>query len=158
MRYLKAICFVSFLLLTSGCQKEQPQSVHVRFPDSPLRPMDTLRPLEPPTSQPSEPARPDPVPSVTEIAPQPTTKSVTKADEAPIARSTSHRPNLASKHATTPAPPLTRTYTVKLTDTLWSIAKKHLGDGRRWEEILEMNPGLEPIKLIPGQKIMIPVK
>jgi LysM repeat protein len=31
-------------------------------------------------------------------------------------------------------------YTVKKGDTLWAIAKKHYGDGKKWRKILEANP------------------
>ena len=32
-----------------------------------------------------------------------------------------------------------QTYTVKKGDTLWNIAKKYYGDGRKWRKILEAN-------------------
>jgi nucleoid-associated protein YgaU len=58
-----------------------------------------------------------------------------------------------------PPPSLTsNTYTVQKGDTLWSIAQKHLGDGKRWREIVELNPGLEPSKLKVGQVIILPAK
>jgi nucleoid-associated protein YgaU len=43
-------------------------------------------------------------------------------------------------------------------DTLWAIAKKHLGDGNRYPEIFEANREviLDPDKIFPGQKIRIP--
>ena len=43
-------------------------------------------------------------------------------------------------------------------DTLWSIAQRFLGDGQRWREIVELNPGLEPSKLKVGQVIILPAK
>jgi len=49
-------------------------------------------------------------------------------------------------------------YTIQKGDTLWSIAKKHLGDGKRWKDIVAANPGLKPEKLKVGQKIVIPPK
>ena len=49
-------------------------------------------------------------------------------------------------------------YTISKGDTLWSIAKKHLGDGKRWKDIVAANPGLKPEKLKVGQIITIPPK
>jgi nucleoid-associated protein YgaU len=58
-----------------------------------------------------------------------------------------------------PAPsPAVNTYTVQKGDTLWSIALRFLGDGKRWREIVEANPGLEPSKLRIGQVIILPPK
>ncbi|MCJ7543685.1 MAG: LysM peptidoglycan-binding domain-containing protein [Phycisphaerae bacterium] len=57
-----------------------------------------------------------------------------------------------------PAPPAANTYTVQKGDTLWSIAQRFLGDGQRWREIVDVNPGLEPAKLKVGQVIVLPPK
>jgi 5'-nucleotidase len=48
------------------------------------------------------------------------------------------------------------TYTVQEGDTLWSIAEEHYGDGQRWEDIVEANPGLAPENLAVGQEITLP--
>lgn len=55
-------------------------------------------------------------------------------------------------------PPKPMSYTIKKGDTLWSIAKKYLGDGQRWRDIVAANPGLVPAKLRVGQKITLPQK
>jgi nucleoid-associated protein YgaU len=49
-------------------------------------------------------------------------------------------------------------YVIQKGDTLWAIAKKHLGDGNRYPEIFEANKEviLDPDKIFPGQKIRIP--
>jgi LysM repeat protein len=54
--------------------------------------------------------------------------------------------------------PKTRLYTVEVGDSLESIAYRHLGSRQRWKEIDELNPGLIPKRLLPGQEIYIPVK
>lgn len=49
-------------------------------------------------------------------------------------------------------------YTVKKGDTLWSIAKKHYGDGKKWRLILEANTGKvkTPKSLRAGTVLVIP--
>lgn len=47
------------------------------------------------------------------------------------------------------------THTVKKGDTLWSIAKKYLGDGNRYKEIQKVN-GLKDTVIYPGTVIQIP--
>ena len=50
-----------------------------------------------------------------------------------------------------------KTYTVKKGDSLWAIAKKQLGNGSRYPEIVKLNQlGKKGIK--PGQKLKIPKK
>jgi len=52
------------------------------------------------------------------------------------------------------------TYTVQSGDTLWSIAKKHYGEGSKYMEIFEANKGLlkDPDHIYPGQELVIPPK
>ena len=47
------------------------------------------------------------------------------------------------------------THTVKKGDTLWSIAKKYLGDGNRYKEIQKAN-GLKDAVIYSGTGIRIP--
>ncbi|MCK4602019.1 MAG: LysM peptidoglycan-binding domain-containing protein [Phycisphaerae bacterium] len=54
------------------------------------------------------------------------------------------------------AAPTPRQYTIQKGDTLWSIAVRFLGDGKRYREIVELNPGLEPNKLLIGKTILLP--
>ena len=47
-------------------------------------------------------------------------------------------------------------YTIKKGDTLWAIAASHYGDGKKWHEIADANPGLSPSSLRVGQTITLP--
>jgi len=62
------------------------------------------------------------------------------------------------RDTTPPTPVAGSTYTIKKKDTLWSIATRYLGGGKRWPEIVAANPGLDPKKLRIGQTIKIPQK
>ena len=47
-------------------------------------------------------------------------------------------------------------YTIKPGDTLWKISASHYGDGKKWKQIVDANPGLSPSKLRVGQTITLP--
>lgn len=47
------------------------------------------------------------------------------------------------------------TYTIQKGDTLWSIARRFLGDGTRYKEIVNLN-SLESTTIYPGQVLKIP--
>jgi len=49
-------------------------------------------------------------------------------------------------------------YVVKSGDTLDKISTRLLGTSKRWKEILDLNPGLDPKKLKVGQTIKVPAK
>jgi nucleoid-associated protein YgaU len=51
-----------------------------------------------------------------------------------------------------------RTYTVQPNDTYTKIAEKFLGSKRYWKEIQKLNPKIEPTKMMPGTKIVLPEK
>ena len=53
-----------------------------------------------------------------------------------------------------PAPEVGLTHTIRKGETLWSLAAKYLG--RRWTEIVDANPGLQPKRLPIGKTIRIP--
>ncbi len=58
-----------------------------------------------------------------------------------------------------PAPPKANTYTVAGGDSLWAIAKKHLGNGNRYMEIYNANKatiGSNPSLIRPGQVLTLP--
>jgi hypothetical protein len=54
--------------------------------------------------------------------------------------------------------PSTEFYTTIEGDTLWSIAKLLLGDGERWQDILELNSDriIDPVNLEPGIVLVMP--
>jgi nucleoid-associated protein YgaU len=51
-----------------------------------------------------------------------------------------------------------RTYEVAEGDLLETIAREHLGRRSRWRDIVEVNPGLNPKKMRPGQRIYLPAR
>ena len=51
-----------------------------------------------------------------------------------------------------------RRYEVQIGDNLESIAYRHLGSRKRWKDIVALNPGLNPKRLMEGQEIYIPLK
>mgnify|MGYP002623150627 CR=1 FL=1 len=55
-----------------------------------------------------------------------------------------------------PAAAVARTYTVRKGDTLWSIARRELGDPQRHAEIQALNPGIDPRKLAIGTQLRLP--
>lgn len=63
-------------------------------------------------------------------------------------------PSQPSQQQATPG----STYTVKSGDNLWNIAKEAFGDGARWREIAEANPGAigENGLIHPGAELKIP--
>ncbi len=47
-------------------------------------------------------------------------------------------------------------YMVRVGDTLGQIAQRELGSSTRWQEILELNPGLDPRRLAIGTRLAMP--
>lgn len=61
--------------------------------------------------------------------------------------------------APTDAASETVSYTIERGDCLWNIAKEHLGDGFKWQEIYELNQnvlGTNPDLIYPGTTIQLP--
>ena len=142
MRNVAAILGVLCLLTGMGCEKQEPQMPGSGAQSPPIRPMTKLDPdAHPKPLTPQRDARP--APGTTRIA-KPTPLVLIKAPS-PVEKPKASTSTL-------------RTYTVQKKDTLWSIAKRHLGDGQRWRDILAVNPGLEPRKLMSGQIINLPEK
>ena len=85
-----------------------------------------------------------------------TTAELNIEDTEQVPQTTNDR--AASSEAASETPQKT-TYTVKLGDSLWAIAKKLLGNGARYTEIYELNKsiiGSNPNLIYPGQTFTIP--
>lgn len=57
----------------------------------------------------------------------------------------------------------TMTYTAKLGDSMWGLAQKYLGNGGRFQEIANLNPGItkkyrNPYMVMPGDVLTIPLR
>lgn len=57
----------------------------------------------------------------------------------------------------TESAPVVKTYTVKRGDTLWNIAKKNLGDGSKYSNIVSLNNLNNPNLIAVGQVLIMPV-
>ena len=137
MRHVTFIALALAAGLTVGCQQNEPQGG--RFAADPPQP----EPLE--LSQSSAPA-----PTETQPAPQRETPAEAEGEQ----RAQPERLDMPpAGEATGPT-----TYTIREGDTLWSIAEEHYGDGQRWQDILDANPGLQPRKMSAGQEIVLPPK
>ncbi len=80
-------------------------------------------------------------------AAKPAAKTATKSVVASAAPKTSDKSAAAG-----------RACIVQKGDTLRSIARRELGDERRWKEIASANPGLDPAKLAIGMRVKLPQK
>ena len=142
MRNVAAILGVFCLLTGMGCENQEPQMPGSGAVSPPIRPMAKLDPDAQP--KPLTPPRAGRTALTTTRIVKPTPLVLIKG------------PSPTGKPKASPS--TLRTYTVREKDTLWSIAKRHLGDGQRWRDILAVNPGLEPRKLMSGQTIKLPQK
>lgn len=55
-----------------------------------------------------------------------------------------------------PEPAATSTHVIQDRDSFWKLAERYYGDGTRFQEIADANPGLDPMKLPVGRTITIP--
>ncbi len=81
------------------------------------------------------------------------TKSTPKAS--PKVSTKSLAPNAAPEKSEKPVSGA-RTCTVQKGDTLRSIARRELGNEKRWKEIASLNPSVDPSKLAIGMRVKLP--
>jgi nucleoid-associated protein YgaU len=110
--------------------------------------------IELPSSTFAEPKRP--------VAPLRAPSSAAPSRMSPF----SPRPTMPSP--TSPAPPVNpstlvpsrefQQLQVRPGDSLWRMARRYLGDGARWQELLSLNPGLaaHPDSLAAGSTVIVP--
>ena len=110
--------------------------------------------IELPSSTFAEPKRP--------VAPLRAPSSAASSRMSPF----SPRPTMPSP--TSPAPPVNpsslvpsrefQQLQVRPGDSLWRMARRYLGDGARWQELLSLNPGLaaHPDSLAAGSTVIVP--
>lgn len=63
----------------------------------------------------------------------------------------------ARQNPTSGTPEPQSVHRVRSGETLDRIAASHYGDAQRWREIAAANPGVDPIKLVPGTMLTLPV-
>lgn len=61
-----------------------------------------------------------------------------------------------SDGAHVPPPPAARTHVVQTGDTLWALAQRYLGDGKKWEVLAEANGITNSSQLSVGQTLWLP--
>ena len=143
---------------------DTPALASPRPPAEPLRPPVTViapapRVVSPTPYQP--PVRRSPFERPRVLPPRVTTPRPLGPDpRAPVPALT---PRLLSTPPPAPVPPSPSTLgklaivIVKPGDSLWRFAALRLGDGRRWRELLSLNPGLRDPNLIPaGTQLLLP--
>jgi 5'-nucleotidase / UDP-sugar diphosphatase len=102
-----------------------------------------------------KPAVSDAGSSALDVAPAPASPAAPVAYAPPVQTGSPD----ASEAGNTAAMSITsasNSYTIKPGDTLWKIAATHYGDGKKWKQILDANPGVTPDKLKIGQTITLP--
>ena len=125
-----------------GCQKQAEPDFMTQQDITPLQPADMI-------------ATDYSVASATEYTPA-SASAYTTATEYTPAASSDFSTFVDAVPAATSVAMGSRTHTVQRGDTLWSIARRTYGDGQRWREIAQANPGLQPRKLHIGRQIMLP--
>jgi nucleoid-associated protein YgaU len=139
----------------AAAAKKVPAPFRIELPSNtfaePKRPVAPLR-------APSSAARPVPV-APSSAPPQ---RSAAPSRMSPF----SPRPTMPSP--TSPAPPVNpatlvpsrefQQLQVRPGDSLWRMARRNLGDGARWQELLSLNPGLavHPDSLAAGSTVIVP--
>jgi nucleoid-associated protein YgaU len=144
---------------------ERSAEFHLPFSDAPVfaSPKPPVQPLRPPISA-TKPAVPPATPFHAPVRRSPFERP-RFLPPAPAAPRTLVSP-LPAPHAL-PTPPPARVapslmakltvVTVQPGDSLWKLASQRLGSGRRWQELLSINPGLrDPNVIKVGSQLVLP--
>ena len=104
------------------------------------------------TTPPAVETTPEPAP---EAAPEPTTEAPAPAE--PVAPAPETAPaEPAPPVEAAPAAPAETTHIIVAGDTLWDIAESAYGDGSKWRQIAEANPGVRARHLAIGSTLTVP--
>ncbi len=112
---------------------------------------DTPPATTPPAAAPAQPPRPTPAPAATATPPDDG-----RPFFGPVTTPAPTRPQAAPAAAAATPPATARTYTIRSGDTFEAVAQRELGDGRRWVDIAQANPLVDPTRLRVGQEIRLP--
>lgn len=157
MRYLLVVALAAGALVCDGCQKKPkpaatgPVAMTPKVKPATVPPPRTAPPPKPAPAPPSAP-RHTFTPITTTAAPPTVTTPAAKPTPKPV-------PSGPITTTVTPpeaAPTGGAVYVVRPGDTLWGIATRQLGSGKRWKEIAALNPGVNPSKLPVGAKLNMP--
>jgi nucleoid-associated protein YgaU len=80
------------------------------------------------------------------------------AEVRPVQESPAVAPPRAAAGQAPDEGPARAEYVVRSDDSLWTVAAEQLGDASRWAEIAMANPGIDPDRLRPGQRIRLPAR
>ena len=147
-----------FFLVLTGC-KLQPETMPDPVPPAPASDISMLR--ESPPQDPVVQAGLQPEDEVVTPPPPSTGTFDVAAATAPLGPPPPPRSQTAETGTTTTAEPSVplpdiRTYEVQKGDTLWVISVREYGDGLRWKDIADANPGVDPKKMSIGTLLVIP--
>ena len=129
MRNLILVGLIVAVGLTAGCQQTSGEPAPTIYPPGPVA-----------TVQPADNVPPPPQPMA--VATEPVIRPPEPIQPAPI-----------------PAEPTEQVHVVVKDDTLWKIARKYYGPNPKREQvqkIIHANPGINPDRIFPGQKIIVP--
>ncbi|QDU33899.1 putative endopeptidase p60 precursor [Poriferisphaera corsica] len=136
MKFHWALITTAIAATTIGCNTNPPQVAQAPPPPPTIQPeTEIIVPVQ--VEEPAASANSKLEVEFTQTAPTPAQSFVEPAPQPEPAR----RPS---------------TYVIKKGDTLWSIANKHYGNGLKWVDIMDANPGLKEKRMYVGKEIRLP--